>query len=1305
MPPLLAGVLPVGATIATDTISIDGVLYTEGDEVIELRDQYSKTVVGANGNLIMTTYLSSIHYEETPNNFQPIDTTIVPSGRSKWDWEVMTGHWQLFINNDTTIGVKKGNNWVGTRLYGIAYLDISTKDYTILQTTNTVTPIVSGNSIKWENILYGVDYILYYTNDSLKEDVVIKQEARDLLNSAGHRPSDYGYNASNTYIVPIFECDWSFSLPMKLRDGSSVNLADDDTDEAIYFEADIEDSYWKTKLVNFFPVYMATSVNPINPEDSEKEWEYAECVMKKRLVQKNDKHWLLTGVPVLELNQMPEGSIIFDPTETLRPDGAGDECNIVKETGADCPYHWQNVDEVVGDGDTTTVYGYNRYAWERDLYESADHSVGSNIINFIEVYAVCKGYGDPSYQQPCLKIAIKSGTGSGDPDTVDESDAMELGLDEIYIPYSQQWAVNPATTNAWTWDEIDRLQIGVNLTSFSSNGNVASRCTQVYVEIDYTEANPPDSPTNFNATDTLSDKVTCTWTKSVGATKYQVYRNGNPIGGELGDVDTWDDNTAGAPTITAGNAVATDGTHTDKISVSLAGTSTNDGTTYSYKVRAGNDNGWSGDSNLDNGHRAPGALNYQWQKSAGDADNNYNPIGGATGATYNDNNAPSPTITAGNAVATDGDHSDKVALSLAGTSSNDGAGRYYKCDLTSAGCANQTSGSNRGHTGHGVLSYQWEVDRGAGWGDIAGAVASTYNDVDAPAGTVTPGTASASDGTSGTHITLSLAGEGLNDGATQDYRCKLTAPDADNQTSGSNTGFRRPVNLTYQWYRSNADADAGYALLGGATTDPYNDATAPANGDGRWYYCEVDATGAVAQDSTHDRGFRGVIPTVTTQVADNLEATTALGHGTITDTGSDATCDERGFDWDTDSGAPYANSVTDVVGGYGVGAFEKSLTSLPTGTTIYYRAKALNTVGWGYGGELTFLTKPAPPANVSATSGDHSDKVVFTWDKSTGATDYQVYRDGVPLGWLGDVATYDDNGADAGTVTSGTASASDGTFEAHTVLSLAGESINDGTTHSYEVRAKNETGESSNSATDTGFRRPVNLTYQGYRSNADADGGYAVLGGATTDPYNDTTAPADGSGRWYYYEVNATGAVAQDSTHDRGYRECNDPPLPPTNFTLERDGLLFTFTWEKGLRAEKTHIRGKKNDYPTSITDGVLIYDGTGLSVEYQVTERGGWFFGAWSVDDEGQYSLVYSKVKEDNPPLPGTLVGNEILKVIVPFVAAIGIILFILKESRGGMTDMLMALGSGLVGGLVIWIIINLITGDILAVLDKINP
>jgi len=255
-----------------------------------------------------------------------------------------------------------------------------------------------------------------------------------------------------------------------------------------------------------------------------------------------------------------------------------------------------------------------------------------------------------------------------------------------------------------------------------------------------------------------------------------------------------------------------------------------------------------------------------------------------------------------------------------------------------------------------------------------------------------------------------------------------------------------------------------------------------------------------------------VNPTVTTQDATGIAWDDGTYHatmrGTIVDTGGE-NCTERGFFYGE---APDNFSVYwSEYGSFGAGSFSALITGL-TWDSVVFEAYAKNSAGYTYGNDKFFdkppiLEPPDPPTDVQATDGVHTDKVVITWTKSPGATGYQVYRDEVGLGWLGDVATFDDTGADASFITPGTAVASDGTFEDFVALILQGTQVNSGTPHTYKVKARNAAGESGYSGTNNGYRGYGTLWYQWYRSAGDSDASYSLINGATTASYNDVGAP------------------------------------------------------------------------------------------------------------------------------------------------------------------------------------------------------
>jgi len=181
--------------------------------------------------------------------------------------------------------------------------------------------------------------------------------------------------------------------------------------------------------------------------------------------------------------------------ETLRPSAAGDECNIALEIGAACPNHYQNVDEAEHDSATTVVWGQTANSvWKRDLYNIDDSGVGAGTINFIKVYTYLTGHS--SSDQDSAKLAIKSG------DVVAEGSGYMPGLG--YTLYSHTWSENPDGDAAWTWEDIDALQVGISLRQGKNDAHsdyYQSKCTQIYVEVDYTAVTEKTSSDSGSGSD------------------------------------------------------------------------------------------------------------------------------------------------------------------------------------------------------------------------------------------------------------------------------------------------------------------------------------------------------------------------------------------------------------------------------------------------------------------------------------------------------------------------------------------------------------------------------------------------------------------------------------------------------------------------------------------------------------------------------------------------------------------------------------------------------------------------------------
>jgi len=140
----------------------------------------------------------------------------------------------------------------------------------------------------------------------------------------------------------------------------------------------------------------------------------------------------------------------------------------------------------------------------RDLYNLPAHT-GSGVINKITVYH--RDYSD-TYAGKVKPIIKTNGV-------VYEGTQVDVPAG-TWTTYSQEWTKNPNTVSAWAWDEIDALQVGI---SFQGPYYDNQRCTQVYVEVDYTLAfidiTAPSDISGWNLTPVGSQPLEQTGTLTV----------------------------------------------------------------------------------------------------------------------------------------------------------------------------------------------------------------------------------------------------------------------------------------------------------------------------------------------------------------------------------------------------------------------------------------------------------------------------------------------------------------------------------------------------------------------------------------------------------------------------------------------------------------------------------------------------------------------------------------------------------------------------------------------------------------------
>jgi len=117
------------------------------------------------------------------------------------------------------------------------------------------------------------------------------------------------------------------------------------------------------------------------------------------------------------------------------------------------------------------------------------------------------------------------------------------------------------------------------------------------------------------------------------------------------------------------------------------------------------------------------------------------------------------------------------------------------------------------------------------------------------------------------------------------------------------------------------------------------------------------------------------IPVLKTMAVTNITTVSATSGGQITSEGS-STVTARGVCWSVKQTPTiqFKDSIT--TDGTGLGTFVSTLTGLKPGKTYYFRAYATNSVGTGYGNQLTVIIAPTVPSLTTTVISATSDTEV-----------------------------------------------------------------------------------------------------------------------------------------------------------------------------------------------------------------------------------------------------------------------------------------------------------------------------------------
>jgi hypothetical protein len=161
--------------------------------------------------------------------------------------------------------------------------------------------------------------------------------------------------------------------------------------------------------------------------------------------------------------------------ELLIPSGCGDTTQI--PTQYPCSgQHWDKVDDQPTPDELTTYVSTSGSSnWKKDVYALSNYVVpsGDESIASVVIYYCFASSG--SYSVSAKPAII----------TNDEyvEGSTSTTSNPTFTTVSWELTENPVTEDAWTWEEINDLQAGVNMRGYSSTKPAI--CTQVYVKVNY----------------------------------------------------------------------------------------------------------------------------------------------------------------------------------------------------------------------------------------------------------------------------------------------------------------------------------------------------------------------------------------------------------------------------------------------------------------------------------------------------------------------------------------------------------------------------------------------------------------------------------------------------------------------------------------------------------------------------------------------------------------------------------------------------------------------------------------------------
>lgn len=408
-------------------------------------------------------------------------------------------------------------------------------------------------------------------------------------------------------------------------------------------------------------------------------------------------------------------------------------------------------------------------------------------------------------------------------------------------------------------------------------------------------------------------------------------------------------------------------------------------------------------------------------------------------------------------------------------------------------------------------------------------------------------------------------------------------------------------------------------------------------------------------------------PTISTYDAISVTTTSAVMTGYMSKANQTSGSVTLSIEWDTDSGAPYANDTAAIPPTLDFdedGSFGILKTGLSNATPYYYRAKAVGTGGTAYGTEKTFTTgglyaptiTTSAETNVGLTSFTMNGVVTADGGYTDGVTVSFDYGTSTAYGY----STTTLSGYSTGDIFYFTISDLNPSIVYHfrakgTNVSGTGYGVDESVTTSSPLAPTLTTG----SAIDVGSS---SATVSGILSNDGGANCEVKFEYGLTTSYGFSTGWQSGKisgdgfealieglniGDTYHFRAVAKNITATTNGEDANFTTVFDAP---TSFGVKAiTSTSAAFSWTKN--GEQTLIIVKRTGFPTDRTDGDRVYFGPDSKCSFsELTGGNTYFFSAWSwragdiwTDTYSEDAVTMPIVMEGETPVAGKWTSKDL--------------------------------------------------------------